>query len=423
MWVTGREGKSTGKRKGVDGEREGRGGWEGEVTRGRTEGAGRRRRDWRRKRNQEAKGREGEETEERPSERAGRGRRERELRERAGRRRKEREATKGREWEEGRAGEAKRWAGEGPGKKGEGSERRGRGRREGERGMPARREEMRGKRQGGNGRREVEKAKRGKWKSKGWAGGRDILLIYIPSSLWKYLPTLQSRPAAAASSAAGPVVHRRYWSRLSVKLAEKNKKENKRKPAEQVHRYCLLFAYKPYLEYRIAAAEETELNKILLFRPVQFRRLGETRPHWRAQWHRLRKLQVPLLWHGCDGVQKFGGLEVSRSFCYCLANSWWFSHAWLSGCGPGERYCPSLQVHYLSASGFWTDCRRFVPPRTYGLHVITLLELIIYGSRSSGAVWESRWTSWAVRPNEPSGQFRGRKDLLNRASALVTTCP
>ena len=41
---------------------------------------------------------------------------------------------------------------------------------------------------------------------------------------------------------------------------------------------------------------------------------------------------------------------------------------------------------------------------------------------SSGAVWESRWPSWAVRPNEPSG-FRGRKDLLNRASALVTTCP
>ena len=27
-----------------------------------------------------------------------------------------------------------------------------------------------------------------------------------------------------------------------------------------------------------------------------------------------------------------------------------------------------------------------------------------------------------IRPNEPSG-FRGRKDLLNRASAWVTTCP
>ena len=24
-------------------------------------------------------------------------------------------------------------------------------------------------------------------------------------------------------------------------------------------------------------------------------------------------------------------------------------------------------------------------------------------NHSSGAVWESRWTSWAVRPNEPSG--------------------
>ena len=32
----------------------------------------------------------------------------------------------------------------------------------------------------------------------------------------------------------------------------------------------------------------------------------------------------------------------------------------------------------------------------------------------------SRWTSWAVRHNEPAG-FRGRKELLNRASALVTT--
>ena len=29
---------------------------------------------------------------------------------------------------------------------------------------------------------------------------------------------------------------------------------------------------------------------------------------------------------------------------------------------------------------------------------------------------------WAVRPNKPSG-FRGYKELLNRALALVTTCP
>ena len=46
----------------------------------------------------------------------------------------------------------------------------------------------------------------------------------------------------------------------------------------------------------------------------------------------------------------------------------------------------------------------------------------VLNRHSSGAVWESRWPSWAVRPNEPSG-FRGCKELLNRASALVTTCP
>ena len=43
-------------------------------------------------------------------------------------------------------------------------------------------------------------------------------------------------------------------------------------------------------------------------------------------------------------------------------------------------------------------------------------------SYSPGAVWESRWPSWAVRPNEPSG-FRGRKAISNHASALVSACP
>ena len=43
-------------------------------------------------------------------------------------------------------------------------------------------------------------------------------------------------------------------------------------------------------------------------------------------------------------------------------------------------------------------------------------------SQSSGAVWESRWPSWAFRPNEPSG-FRGRKAILNHAHALVSACP
>ena len=41
---------------------------------------------------------------------------------------------------------------------------------------------------------------------------------------------------------------------------------------------------------------------------------------------------------------------------------------------------------------------------------------------SSGAVWKSRWPSWAPRPNEPCG-FCGRKGTLNHAYALVTFCP
>ena len=48
--------------------------------------------------------------------------------------------------------------------------------------------------------------------------------------------------------------------------------------------------------------------------------------------------------------------------------------------------------------------------------------LSFLSTHSSGAVWESRWPSWAVRPNEPSG-FRGRKAILNHASALVKLVP
>ena len=61
----------------------------------------------------------------------------------------------------------------------------------------------------------------------------------------------------------------------------------------------------------------------------------------------------------------------------------------------------------------WRACK-------YKIH--KLRSQVFIACHSSGAVWESRWPSWAVRPNEPSG-FRGRKELLNHASALLTTCP
>ena len=72
------------------------------------------------------------------------------------------------------------------------------------------------------------------------------------------------------------------------------------------------------------------------------------------------------------------------------------------------------------ASALVTTCPSYV---NWHLRTLSINSSSSYVFRhSSGAVWESRWTSWAVRPNEPSG-FRGRKALLNRASALVTTCP
>ena len=47
--------------------------------------------------------------------------------------------------------------------------------------------------------------------------------------------------------------------------------------------------------------------------------------------------------------------------------------------------------------------------------------LSVWTPQSSGAVRESRWASWAPRPNEPYG-FCGRKATLNHAYALVTVC-
>ena len=47
----------------------------------------------------------------------------------------------------------------------------------------------------------------------------------------------------------------------------------------------------------------------------------------------------------------------------------------------------------------------------------------VYISAQMGKVLKEEYgTDGAVRPNEPSG-FLGHKELLNRALALVTTCP
>ena len=106
-----------------------------------------------------------------------------------------------------------------------------------------------------------------------------------------------------------------------------------------------------------------------------------------------------------------------------------------SGAGPGwgitSQANPSSVTDFREISpapSFPYPAARSTLFRLYQRHISSATYVVsvhihpVWERHSSGAVWESRWTSWAVRPNEPSG-FRGRKELLNRASALVTTCP
>ena len=102
-------------------------------------------------------------------------------------------------------------------------------------------------------------------------------------------------------------------------------------------------------------------------------------------------------------------------------------------------FCPN-ELYGVSV---WTDVKqhwtmsRFVPNmstdirehealhhhhHSLPLSVSLSLCLSVSVSVHGGAVWNSRWPSWAFRPNEPYG-FCGRKATLNHASALVTVCP
>ena len=99
----------------------------------------------------------------------------------------------------------------------------------------------------------------------------------------------------------------------------------------------------------------------------------------------------------------------------------------LKGHSLSPRSCPPTRSAPSERFGYWYDRGSSLAskhPRKHETHPPQVKEKssVSIQTHSSGAVWESRWTYWAVRPNEPSG-FRGRKELLNRASALVTTCP
>ena len=72
--------------------------------------------------------------------------------------------------------------------------------------------------------------------------------------------------------------------------------------------------------------------------------------------------------------------------------------------------------------GPWVVTAGPCPPRAPTMSLGIKKTPVVLFLHSSGAAWESRWPSWAVRPDEPSG-FRGRKAILNRASASVSACP
>ena len=138
-------------------------------------------------------------------------------------------------------------------------------------------------------------------------------------------------------------------------------------------------------------------------------------------------------------------MKLFRSACHYIQPIW--SHYirsvwnWRKGKNEAVQICMSLYTAYLKP--LYTVCVKLIEGNGWscsGLHVVnsiaclklswkdeavqvcmllyTVYLKLIEGHHSSGAVWESKWPSWAVRPNEPSG-FRGRKAILNHASAFV----
>ena len=100
-----------------------------------------------------------------------------------------------------------------------------------------------------------------------------------------------------------------------------------------------------------------------------------------------------------------------------------FSHA-RPGLGKTEM-CLENKVWWVSKAAVILKVHESNPNQGGWAKIQSRANTTVYNQKffhSSGAVWESRWPSWAVRSNEPSG-FRGRKVILNHASALVSACP
>ena len=92
---------------------------------------------------------------------------------------------------------------------------------------------------------------------------------------------------------------------------------------------------------------------------------------------------------------------------FCVVNCWSITT---------DHFCANMALHCLD--GLIVKFPKWAHFVLW--HWYKILKLL--SGHTSGAVWELRWTSWAVHPNEPFG-FCGCEDLLKNASALVSACP
>ena len=107
----------------------------------------------------------------------------------------------------------------------------------------------------------------------------------------------------------------------------------------------------------------------------------------------------------------------------CCTGRCWRSGVWLLQRWRRRRMPLKSRQELRRLFGFLQKVGRFV-----NTHALSRWNCYLHRTtetmctHSSGAVWKSRWPSWAIRPNEPYGS-RGRKATLNHASALVSACP
>ena len=129
---------------------------------------------------------------------------------------------------------------------------------------------------------------------------------------------------------------------------------------------------------------------------------------WKSRWPSWAPVpNKPTV--SVDVKQHFNNLKLSSDWAWTVALTRWFQSTAVS---------VKTKTAALSGSAGWCHTCCF----SCNCLVCVCVRYCQCVCQSSGAVWKSRWPSWAPRPNEPYG-FCGRKATLNHAYTLVTVCP